>query len=518
MTASAPSGTAPPVEIAIASPAWSGRSAGDPAAIRATTGRRAPTPASPARTREAVHRRARERRQVDERAGGLGQDPAGRALDRNALGVEPLCAFEDEPLRLRDRDQLRRRAHARKAIGAPRSGADRRRGRARGAGRPGPPRRPRADTAQTAYQAIEPGRGEQEELRAEREPRAAAPRLTQKPEVGEREENGEEPTAASWGTPKRGEPGGEAVVRPFAHVLRERAESLEPAAAVPPGRNRHDDRCRCCEAEVADATALGARLERSQRQEDERHPLDRDRADPRRARPAAAARRRRARGHRGRAPSSTRRCGLRPRSGRRAGGSSRRTPPRTLFPAQERPPGREDEDGKRAQRLVDPRGGRRRVAHDRRVALGGERENGPVHGCRVTPVGTHTRVGGIVGKGRRLVRIRVGAVHGAEAAVVPVRVGVGREQDGARQAEQAERRPRWRGRARGPELQRGSNRGRRDTRRRPRRGSRERATTSARFPRSWSGREKRVAGPGAGDGRGDERAGRRRLRPRRARR
>ena len=38
-TASAPSGTTPPVEIAIASPGASGRSAGRPAAIRSTTGK-----------------------------------------------------------------------------------------------------------------------------------------------------------------------------------------------------------------------------------------------------------------------------------------------------------------------------------------------------------------------------------------------------------------------------------------------------------------------------------------------
>ena len=40
MTASAPSGTTPPVEIAIASPGASGRSAGRPAATCPTTGRR----------------------------------------------------------------------------------------------------------------------------------------------------------------------------------------------------------------------------------------------------------------------------------------------------------------------------------------------------------------------------------------------------------------------------------------------------------------------------------------------
>ena len=94
--------------------------------------------------REAVHRGAREGRQIDQRGGRLREDPAGRALNRDALCVEALRALENEPLCLRDRDQLRRRAHGRKAIGAPRSRAGRRRARERRGARPGPPPRRRA--------------------------------------------------------------------------------------------------------------------------------------------------------------------------------------------------------------------------------------------------------------------------------------------------------------------------------------------------------------------------------------
>ena len=86
MTASAPAGTTPPVEIAIASPASSAplrRPAGrDPLDDRQRAGkvRRA--------HRKAVHRRARERRQVDERAHGLRGDAPGRVRDGHGLGAE----------------------------------------------------------------------------------------------------------------------------------------------------------------------------------------------------------------------------------------------------------------------------------------------------------------------------------------------------------------------------------------------------------------------------------------------
>jgi hypothetical protein len=60
---------------------------------------------------EPVHRRARKRRQVDERRGPFREDPPGRALDRHAFGVEPLRPLEDEALSLCDGDQLRGRAH-----------------------------------------------------------------------------------------------------------------------------------------------------------------------------------------------------------------------------------------------------------------------------------------------------------------------------------------------------------------------------------------------------------------------
>ena len=56
--------------------------------------------------RVAVHGRARERRQVDDGDGGLGEDAPGRALDRDALGLERLRPVEHEALSLGERDQV----------------------------------------------------------------------------------------------------------------------------------------------------------------------------------------------------------------------------------------------------------------------------------------------------------------------------------------------------------------------------------------------------------------------------
>src|SRR6185312_606189 len=174
-----------------------------------------------------------------------------------------------------------------------------------------------------------------------------------------------------------------------------------------------------------------------------------------------------------------------------------------FFPSQEGRQACEDEDGKRAQRLVDPRGGRRRVAHDRGVALRGEREAGPVHGCRVAPVRTHALVGGVIRKGRRLVRIGVGVVHRADAAVVPVRVGVRREQDrgGKRGELNGDRDGEDRDEGRSPgadQIEAGEV------------GAESRDKKAEEEPRPACDSlgvvrgEKRIAWPGAGDGRGDE--------------
>ncbi len=107
ITASAPSGTTPPVEIAMASPDPSGRVAGAPAATLPASVRLTGAAAVSAdRTRESVHRRAREGRQVDGRADRLGEDASVRPLDRDALRVQALGPLEDEALRFLDRDRL----------------------------------------------------------------------------------------------------------------------------------------------------------------------------------------------------------------------------------------------------------------------------------------------------------------------------------------------------------------------------------------------------------------------------
>ena len=56
--------------------------------------------------REAVHRRARERRQIDLGRRRVGKHPPGRSLDRDALGGERPHAFEDQAVRLADGDQV----------------------------------------------------------------------------------------------------------------------------------------------------------------------------------------------------------------------------------------------------------------------------------------------------------------------------------------------------------------------------------------------------------------------------
>ena len=99
-TASAPSGTTPPVEIAIASPAPSarvGRAAGGDAL---DDGERPGSVAGA--NREAVHRGARERRQVDAARAASARDAARRVRDRHRLGAERLRAGEHERLRLLD--------------------------------------------------------------------------------------------------------------------------------------------------------------------------------------------------------------------------------------------------------------------------------------------------------------------------------------------------------------------------------------------------------------------------------
>ena len=78
------------------------------------------------------------------------------------------------------------------------------------------------------------------------------------------------------------------------------------------------------------------------------------------------------------------------------------------------------ENGKRAERLVDPRGGGRRSPRRQGDGLGGKRECRPVHGGRLAPgIGnvTEGRIGRVPGG---WIDIRVSVVDGRNASVVPV--------------------------------------------------------------------------------------------------
>ena len=104
MTASAPSGTTPPVAIPIASPGCSGCAAGRPAATRKTTGS---TPGvSAARTANPSIALARERRQVDHRARRLGEHATRRPLERDRLRRQRRGALEHEALGFLESQEL----------------------------------------------------------------------------------------------------------------------------------------------------------------------------------------------------------------------------------------------------------------------------------------------------------------------------------------------------------------------------------------------------------------------------
>ena len=98
MTESAPSGTTPPVEIAIASPAASGRVAGRPAAICSTTG--SLPGRSPARTaKPSIAELGNGGRSTSACAGSAVTRPAACWTDTASLG-EHGHAGEHERLRL----------------------------------------------------------------------------------------------------------------------------------------------------------------------------------------------------------------------------------------------------------------------------------------------------------------------------------------------------------------------------------------------------------------------------------
>ena len=103
-TASAPSGTAPPVAIRIASPGPSGRVAGAPAAIRATIGKRPGVSAD--RTANPSIAELGNGGRSTTRAGGLGEHAAGGMTERDRLHGQRADALEDERLGLLDREQV----------------------------------------------------------------------------------------------------------------------------------------------------------------------------------------------------------------------------------------------------------------------------------------------------------------------------------------------------------------------------------------------------------------------------
>src|SRR5690348_13838024 len=101
MTASAPSGTTPPVAIAIASPVASARAAGAPAAIQSTTGS---VPGVSA-TRTA-------KPSIDERDRVLRENAPGRLGQWNTLRRKPRRSRQDQRKCLLEGEQVRHPAYA----------------------------------------------------------------------------------------------------------------------------------------------------------------------------------------------------------------------------------------------------------------------------------------------------------------------------------------------------------------------------------------------------------------------
>ncbi len=181
---------------------------------------------------------------------------------------------------------------------------------------------------------------------------------------------------------------------------------------------------------MPDRSTRGARLERTQHEEDGRDPLDRNRRHP---------------GHAGElAPAC---CGQRQRTEHEGHHERVVVPAAGEVNGQERVPADErrsegaaagEERGEHGQR--DHRGGRDpaegpgcsavRLARSQGDRLGPECEAWPVDGRRVTPVGAHALVGGILREGLGSRPVRVLVVHGGDPAVRPVRVDVRGEQHG----------------------------------------------------------------------------------------
>jgi hypothetical protein len=212
-------------------------------------------------------------------------------------------------------------------------------------------------------------------------------------------------------------------------VLGQRDDGPDPAEAVAPQREPGEHAGRECEAQMADGATGGARLERAQHEEDRRHPFQRDRQRPR----DACEIRLPSRGQRERAQHEDHHQRVVVPSAGEVNGEER-------VPADERggqrgpaaEPRRQPDERQHAERrrpAVEPGGDAGRLAGDGRVAFREEREAGAVDARRVTPVLAHHRVRRVARElGRRHV-VRALAVHGADAPVGPVCVGIRREQD-----------------------------------------------------------------------------------------
>ena len=123
------------------------------------------------------------------------------------------------------------------------------------------------------------GRGE-DETRGPAQPRVAM--LCASPEP--QEPGGADCQRHGEGGPVREtqllEPGRQGVARLEDRVVGERADGAQPVEPVPPGRDRSHRHEGGGDADSADRPAPSTRAERSEHEEDERHPLDEDREHP----------------------------------------------------------------------------------------------------------------------------------------------------------------------------------------------------------------------------------------------
>ena len=106
-TASAPSGTTPPVAIRIAVPGRSGSRAGCPAADSPATG--SVPGRSPARTAKPSIAELRNGGRSTRAGRGLGEHASRRVADRHGFRLERPGVLEDEPDRVVEREEVAHR-------------------------------------------------------------------------------------------------------------------------------------------------------------------------------------------------------------------------------------------------------------------------------------------------------------------------------------------------------------------------------------------------------------------------